>query len=316
MQVKFMPATGQTLFIIGQDLGAVGGLPGYTDGYVDHVTPFPGGVTTYTNLHALDGLTTVANWGSGDVSAQRLVDSPAYANSVLVIGLWLGNANLTPIARGDLDRNIDRLAIWIKDQNRPVFLRIGYEFDGEWNAYQPADYITAFQRIVDRFRALEVTNVATVWQSATWYDGTFQGHDWLEWYPGDDYVDWFGMSYFIAHPPTFNAWLDLARSHDKPVMIAESTPKGHDLATEAGGEVWNAWFQGFFDFIHENHDVIKAVAYINVHWEAQPMWQGQDWGDSRVQVNSFLLEQWQREMKSDFWLQTSPELFQILNDDT
>lgn len=312
MQARFLPPPEQTLFIIGQDLGAVGGLSGYDDGYVDHVRPFPGGVTTYTNLNGLDGLKTRANWGSGDVSAQLLVDTLAYENSVLVIGLWLGNIYLEPITNGDLDGHIDQLATWIKNQQRPVFVRIGYEFDGEWNAYRPDHYVAAFRRIVDRFHALEVTNFATVWQSATWYDGTFQGHEWQEWYPGDEYVDWFGMSYFIPHAPTFNTWLELARSHDKPVMIAEATPKGYDLAAETGETAWDDWFQGFFDFIHQNNDVVKAVAYINVNWDVQPMWQGQDWGDSRVQANDSILAQWQLEIQADSWLHASPTLFQIL----
>jgi len=35
---------------MGQDLGAVGGLPDYSDGYVDHLGQVPAGETAYTGF--------------------------------------------------------------------------------------------------------------------------------------------------------------------------------------------------------------------------------------------------------------------------
>lgn len=81
-----MPPEGKTLLIVGQDLGAIGGLADYEDGYTDHINVIPAGLTTYTGLPALGGLKTLDNWGSGDVSAQMLMDEPTYANSVLSMG--------------------------------------------------------------------------------------------------------------------------------------------------------------------------------------------------------------------------------------
>jgi hypothetical protein len=46
--------------------------------------------------------------------------------------------------------------------------------------------------------------------------------------------------------------------------------------------------------MEENRDVINALAYINVHWDSQDMWdapyESGYWGDSRLQVNPFLAE--------------------------
>ena len=51
----------------------------------------------------------------------------------------------------------------------------------------------AYKRIVDRLRAKGVENTAYVWQST----GFISGQEHLEgWYPGDDYVDWCGVSFF------------------------------------------------------------------------------------------------------------------------
>jgi beta-mannanase len=193
-------------------------------------------------------------------------------------------------------------------------LRIGYEFDGEWNRYDPEPYVAAWRRIVERLAENGVTNVATVWQSATHHTPRYGGHDWIDWYPGDEYVDWFGLSYFEPRLDILNAFLRLAREHGKPVMIAESTPRGANLANVTRPQLmWDTWFQPYFDFIYANQDVIRAVAYINVNWNAQPMWTNDNWGDSRVQVNADIMRWWLDELNKDMWLRASPDLFALLS---
>ena len=49
LRAKFEPADGECLFFIGQDLGAIGGLENYSDGYCDHFD-IPAGFTVYTNF--------------------------------------------------------------------------------------------------------------------------------------------------------------------------------------------------------------------------------------------------------------------------
>lgn len=309
---KFLPPNGKTMFIVGQDLGAIGGMPDYMEGYVNAMPKrIPAGLTTYTRLHDLGGLESTANWGAGDVNAQLLMDQPEFANCILVIGVYLGGDNLEKIGQGAFDDNIERLAQWISAQSRPVFLRIGYEFDLVSNAYEPSAYVMAWKRIVDRLRHLNVSNVATVWQSTTDI-ARYNNHPWSAWYPGDDYVDWFGMSYFEPHPQVFEAWLNLARQHNKPVMIAEAAPRGRNLAQEVGDQVWSNWFAPFFSFIEMHKESIRAVAYISTNWDAQPMWSKQGWGDSRVQGNAELLKRWKAELSSVDWLHASPALFNIL----
>lgn len=50
---------------VGQDLGSVGGLEKYNQGYVDYFG-VPAGVTIYTSLESLEGLTSKVNYGAGD----------------------------------------------------------------------------------------------------------------------------------------------------------------------------------------------------------------------------------------------------------
>ena len=326
---KFTPPSGQTLLILGQDLGSIAG-------YKAALGLAPGGVTTYTNISEtepslLNGLEGPADWGAGDVNAQQnLEDDP---QAVLAIGLYIvdnSGTNLAHLIDGTHDTAIDRLGAFIQRAARPVYLRIGYEFDGPWNHYEPEPFIAAWRHIVDRLRAQGVTNFATVWQSATYAYGTYNDLPIEAWYPGDEYVDWMGTSHFIFDQAVQDRFLDFARAHNKPVLIAEATPQGYDLdeltysapndgknfAPKTAEEIWDEWFGPFFAFIHENADVIRAVAYINADWHSQAMW-GPDggngyWGDTRVQVNATIRERWLAEIGTTFWLHGASNLFETL----
>jgi len=301
---KYVPEDGMKLLILGQDLGAVGGLNSHADGYVDNLSQVPGGITTYTSIPSLSGLLNYANWGSGDVNAQAYLDDSDFDNSCIAIGLYI-NGELQNIRDGFWNNKIRTLANWVKDANRPVFLRIGYEFDGPWNGLDPQDYIVAWQHIVHIFDRDEVRNVAYVWQSAGINTSNIE-----RWYPGDAYVNWVGYSHFDGQN-IGQSILRFAEEHDKPIMIAEATPRGRDLENAVGQSVWDQWFDPLFTSI-DNNPRIKALAYINADWDSQPMWSGQGWGDTRIQVNSFVQEQWLNEINNDNWLISSEDLFEQL----
>ena len=329
----FEPPENKKLIIIGQDLGAIGGFPKpNNDGYSDHFDRKPGGVTTYLSLPELRGMTSKVNLWAGDLWAQGIIDNPVYARSVLAIGLHMVDQEKA-IAAGKQDAAIEKLARWIKSARRPVLLRIGYEFDGSWNHYEPTAYKEAFRRIVGIFRRLEVTNCAFVWQSCTSLYSGYQKKDIADWYPGDDVVDWAGYSWFlnaVKQVELTDRLLAFARSHGKPVMVCESAPQGYDLAKltkrslsngkdpqpKTPDKIWAEWYAPFFAYIAKNADVIKIVAYINVDWDSQLMWgwpyrQGY-WGDSRVQANSDIKARWQETISKPEWLHASPTLFHDL----
>ena len=302
---KFAPPDGKKLLIIGQDIESVGGLTNYTDGYVDHVIEhIPAGVTTYTPVTNLDGLATFADWGAGDIHAQTYLSDGTFDNTAIVIGLWMVGA-LDGINGGFFDSTIRELAQWVKDTQRPVFLRIGYEFDGSWNNYNPSKFKDAWIRIVHLFDEEGVKNVAYVWQSAGINNPNID-----QWYPGDAYVNWMGYSHFDVTNPG-QSIQSFAEERDKPIMIAESTPRV-DLKVGSGETHWLNWYYPLFQGIYEN-DRIKALAYINANWDSQAQWQGQGWGDSRVQVNDFVFNAWTNEIEKDPWITASDTLFDIMN---
>lgn len=315
---RLLPPDGKTLLIVGQDLGSIAG-------YVAGVWPTPGGVTTYTDIseapgkQLLAGLETLTNYGSGDIHAAALLDR--YPGSALAIGLYLVDntgTNLDHIADGTHDAAIDKLGAFIRRAARPVYLRIGYEFDGEWNHYDPTKYKAAFRHIVTRLREAKTDNFAAVWQSATYQLGRYRGLPLDSWYPGDDVVDWCASSYFKFSRGPHDELLSFARAHHKPVLIAESAPQGYELdaltysedgkqiAKRTSEQIWDQWFAPYFAYIHANSDVIRAVAYIDCDWNSQPLWgpsgnQGY-WGDTRVEADAMLRERWLAEIKTPFWV--------------
>lgn len=322
---KFEPEDGQCYVFIGQDLKATGGLDDYNKGYTDHFKT-PAGITVYTNLSpgnqsfghynkGLDGLTTKANWGAGDSCVDLYLKDSTYQNSALAIGLSFVN-NEKKVSKGKHDHLIKELAAWVKSTNRPVFLRIGYEFDGwSWNHYQKKHYLNAWRRIHSIFKNLQVNNVAFIWQSKGW--GSDQAV--LEaWYPGDELVDWVGYSYF-GNPD--QEMLVFARKHHKPVFIAEATPVRQidnlffetDLKNEKLEKViWEEWFVPFFNTIKNNSDVIKAFSYINSDWSSQPMWINNPTFqkvDSRLQKSNYISEQWKKEMEDLRYIHSSNKVW-------
>jgi hypothetical protein len=289
---KFLPPEGKTLLLIGQDERTI-------QNYINSTGHHPAGFMVYTSIQEMGGLNEPANHGAGVNHAQYLADN--FPNAAFQIGLYMVDA-LEGIPQGNYDANIDVLAKWLKESKHPVYLRIGYEFDLPNNHYDPEKYKTAFRYIVDRLRASGVDNVAYVWHS---YGFISPDKPLMDWYPGDDYVDFFAVSFFKAfNMGNMNFILKRAGEHHKPFMIAEATPFG--VGTADGERSWNLWFKPFFKFIQDNQ--IPVVSYINSDWESLPMFQGQGWGDARVQANSLVKERWLKEVQSDRYLKSAASL--------
>jgi hypothetical protein len=286
---------GKTWLFAGQDMAAIGGFPGDRDqGYVDYVG-MPAGITTYIDLQWVEALDYRYDVGWGEYCSSCFTDSPAFDGAMIALGLHLVG-DLPNVVSGARDAKIDVLGRWITEAEVPVFLRIGYEFDGSWNGYNATQYKAAFRRIVDRLRANGVTNLVTVWQSSGYQTSA---SSLLQRYPGDEYVDWVGYSYFNQPWNPGDGMLEIARDRRKPVMIAEATPK-RNLSLGDPVAHWDAWFEPFFDRIEADSDVIKAVAYINSRWFDSPEWSA-GWGDSRVQIRPEIKQRWIDRLSTPMW---------------
>ncbi len=226
-----------------------------------------------------------------------------YPHAMPQIGMGLragGEAADEAVAAGDFDEDLRMWATELKAVDRPVFVRIGFEFNGQHNGYSVEHFPDAFRRVVDTWREEGVTNVAAVWCSSI-------GGDLLDWYPGDDYVDWWAWDKFYAAAPNNPAvqFMNDAIAHGKPVMIGEASPKGKD--THDGLPVWEAWFEPFFQMISD-WPVIKAFCYINWDWEAVDPVQWEGWGIGQIEVNDEILSRYQAEMENPRYVHASEGL--------
>jgi hypothetical protein len=297
---KFEPPDGKILLIVGQDQPAL-------DAYLKDVGK-AGGFMFYTSVQRLEGVSRPIPYGGG--AWDFPVDFYVYQNMVLQIGLWMsgitgGVDDLDRVANGTYDTNLDTLGDWIKNWARPVYLRVGYEFDNPDFKYTAEKYIWAYKHIVDRFRARGIDNVAYVWHSYASNDSTWA----VNWYPGDDYVDWVGISFFnTGNSSALDSIAALAAQHHKPLMIAESTPSG--IGTLIGQASWDDWFKPYFDFIAAKK--VKAISYINWDWETIPMFAGQGWGNCLIQNNAVVKNNWLTETSQQKYLSSSSTLFHEL----
>ncbi len=302
---------GKVVAFIGQDVNSI-------EAYAAEVAP-PAGVVSYTSLGGLEGLAEAHDNGGGLMHLARL--SSEFPGTPIALGLYLVD-QLPALTSGALDANVDALAAELGSYPTTVLLRVGYEFEAPWSHYDPDQYKLAFARLAQRFEAAGASNVEFVWQAAASCGETFTGSPVEAWYPGDEFVDWIAASYFAQAACQFSPvkrMVHLAREHQKPFLIAESTPQGYDLSDETysrngvdrqpkpADAIYDEWYAPYFALVAGSLDVVRAVTYINADWDAQGMWgppyANGYFGDSRVQANATVLARWRQALSAAHWVQ-------------
>ena len=287
----------------------------------------PSAFMIYTDLQTLRGLWAATDYGSGIQYADGLLDlfpsndHTAATTTGLQIGLWLnGTQGCYSICEGELDKQIEQLITYLEQSRASkIFLRLGYEFDNPSFGYSdhPELYILAFRKIVSDCRkglseeAQE--RVMFVWHSwgAPMASAQLRLHSF---YPGDSYVDWIGVSIFQQVLPWSPSWggqvsdvenvLEFAQKHNKPTMIAESTPFGGIELKQASkaakenmnvtSDPWDRWYGQVIDII-DKYDV-SMWCYINCDWESQPQWHNVGFGETRLSSNEEVMSKWQEQI--------------------
>jgi hypothetical protein len=173
------------------------------------------------------------------------------------------------VAQGKLDDYIRDYARAVRDYGRPLFMSpVCAEFNGNyWRSCSPGadrtlsvnDFVAAWRRAVDIFRAEGVTNVAWVWNPIE----APAVQDFTPFWPGDDYVDWAGVDMYDDQPPAnIEPPYQFALLHGKPFFLGEW---GVRVALSTlTPEQQRDWLNGMFD-VFESHLRIKAIVYYNYH---------------------------------------------------
>ena len=174
------------------------------------------------------------------------------------------NWSCAKVAQGAYDPYIRGYARAVRDCGAPVLIRLAHEMNGDWypwgtayvtsdarhNDNSPADYVAMWQRVVRIFRVEGARNASWIWAPNIVYQTAFNSYerqraDLKDLYPGDDWVDWIGLSIYNdgARRPwrSFGQLFDgsyriVASLTDKPMMIAElgvteqGAPRGQSKA--------------------------------------------------------------------------------------
>jgi Glycosyl hydrolase family 26 len=181
------------------------------------------------------------------------------------------------IARGALDRYIRAYARDIKAYGLPVQIMLfNGEYNGDWwwavspranSSLTITDFVKAWRRVVDIFRAVGATNASWAWvvngYPANPAEQPQIDRDIGAYYPGDEYVDWVGADVYDVGTPN---WIDspyaFAVAHSKPVWIGEFGIR-HEWSSTAPSQ-WRTWLEASFDYF-ENHPAVKAISYFNLN---------------------------------------------------
>jgi beta-mannanase len=205
---------------------------------------------------------------------------------------WHG-ANLDAINRGTDDSMIKQRALELKRLGASVFLRWGWEMNGDWYAHAgalnmpngPAKFVAAWRRIHRIFGSVGATNVAWVWcPNATSVPGE-AWNAWRHYYPGDSYVDWVGIDGYnwgVTRPGT--RWQSLSEiigpiyrdyASKKPIMVAETA------SAEARGDK-AAWIRSIGTALARDFPAVRAFLWFEVDKEID--WRAES---SRAALSAF-----------------------------
>lgn len=221
-----------------------------------------------------------------------------------VSGKTDGTSVPAAIIAGKYDAVLKQFAEAVPVLGRPLFLRIGYEFNGHWNNYSAQDFVQAWRRIEAALAVNQTTRnqIALVWDMSC--DAvapadrcTTAAECWRQYWPGDDVVDWVGVNVFqsgkdFSSMPNSSCVLgfaDEAAKREYPVLIAESFPRY--IATTNGATSWDGWFEPFFRQLLR-HPAVQGWSYIDrdcrnkTDGGTRASCVGGLWGDARIEPES------------------------------
>lgn len=181
------------------------------------------------------------------------------------------------ILSGKFDDLIARNAKQLRRLGRPVLLRWGWEMNGDWyrwggaqNNNNPAGYVRCWKRIREIFADQKADNVSWVW-SPNWNDKPAAAWNAKpKFYPGDDMVDWVGVSGYNLNRELpgalFQGIYDLYGAK-KPLMISEVG------SVDRGGRTKADWTTALATWVKQ-HPAVGAVVWFDTdtHYNYHEKW--------------------------------------------
>jgi hypothetical protein len=228
-----------------------GVYPGGQTGAEDDITPAD--VDSYEKAvgHRVAWVYFSNNWHQGEVFPLETASWIRERGAVPFIRLMLRSSidNPTPdprytldaILNGDFDAQLTKWGQAAKDFATPLILEWGTEMNGNWFAWNATwngheagaeKFRRAYRHIVETVRAQGATNITWVFHVNADDDPAESWNALENYYPGDDVVDWLGVSVYSAQTPQDDYWTNFSEQldavmprltalADKPVFVLE-----------------------------------------------------------------------------------------------
>lgn len=203
------------------------------------------------------------NWEWNDLDVERMDGFLCHCDTqaAALINLHLIKSQADRFIEGQFDRKIRSMGESIKASKRIVYIHLLAEHNEGGRHLLPANkYVAAFRHLR---RIVESTGArpAFVFDASNGFYEMGRRVDW-SYYPGDEYVDWFGVC--VYHPGQIHIariTALLARQHRKALMVVESGP----LLTEPRWRRdWSAFYGPYFRMLRECN--VKAIQF----WPGYP----------------------------------------------
>jgi hypothetical protein len=199
---------------------------------------------------------------------------------------------LDRIISGEFDSELRRWAMAAASAETPLIIEFGTEVNGDWfpwngahngagtdNEYGsstqpdgPERFIDARRRVINIFREADASNVTWVYHVNAISSPSASWNQVMSYYPGDDYIDWIGVSVYGAQTKKArwvsfyqvfsSAYATVTERTDKPIAIVEvGVSEGSDKNMKA------QWFEDMFSSLTTGqYPEVKALAYWHSHF--------------------------------------------------
>jgi beta-mannanase len=233
--------------------------------------------------------------------------------------------SMQKIIDGKFDLALSKWAAQARDSRIPIMIEFGPEVNGDWfpwngkwngggvsTAYGdpkladgPERFRDAYRHLIDLFRKEHAFNITWILHVDASGSPESRWNEVKNYYPGDEYVDWIGVSVFGAQLPTNNwilfpatlknFWAQIsATSPDKPVLISEFGVI-EDPSDPHRKEQWlHQALQSISRGLFKN---VKGITYWN-----SPGWLANKKADFSIASSPLALEAYRSEMRQPFWL--------------
>lgn len=221
----------------------------------------------------------------------------------------------------DVVKETEWLVTWAKEAatyDMPIFLRFCGEMNGDWVPWHgdPSLYIEKF-RLVHNVMETYAPNVAMVWCPND-VPIELNGFEINSYYPGDDYVDWVGVNFYVDYydsgltdldsnhlqnPLTHLEYIYDQYAERKPIMICETGVAHYSIPNSEDLTDWGATnLEKLYSMLPVVYPRVKGITYLSLNQANENYLVGNRWSNYAISENNLVEETYKRIIQSEMFL--------------